>query len=91
MFAPSYNSVQTRQLTRRSALIGAAASLIGMPAIVRAGSLMPARGNGLSLELFAEWECLLKKLSCLRLLWPKRQSHPSQAGGESRPIFRGGP
>lgn len=36
-----------RRMTRRSSLIGAVASLIYAPAIVRAASLMPARGSPL--------------------------------------------
>ena len=38
------NRYQDYRMTRRSILIGAVASLIGAPAIVRAASLMPVRG-----------------------------------------------
>jgi hypothetical protein len=38
------NRHQDYRMTRRSILIGAVASLIGAPAIVRAASLMPVRG-----------------------------------------------
>ena len=41
---PLTNRHQDYRTARRSILIGAAASLIGAPAIVRAASLMPVRG-----------------------------------------------
>jgi hypothetical protein len=43
MTAPTPDNPVNHHLTRRGILVGAALSLIGAPAIVRAGSLMPVR------------------------------------------------
>ena len=52
MTAPIYSSQNECLLTRRSVFIGAAASLICAPAIVRATSLMPVRQMILPMEPF---------------------------------------
>jgi hypothetical protein len=52
MTAPIRTTHYDHQLTRRSIFIGAAASLICAPAIVRAASLMPIRGVVFSPEMY---------------------------------------
>jgi hypothetical protein len=47
---PTPNREYDRQMTRRSIFLGAAASLLCVPAIVRATSLMPVRGLILPIE-----------------------------------------
>jgi hypothetical protein len=51
MTAPIRTTHYDQQLNRRSIIIGAAASLICAPAIVRAASLMPIRGVVFSPEM----------------------------------------
>ncbi len=50
MMAPIPNHPHDRLVTRRSIFIGAAASVIYAPAVVRAASLMPVRGLILPIE-----------------------------------------
>ena len=50
MMAAIPNHLHDRLVTRRSIFIGAAASVIYAPAVVRAASLMPVRGLILPIE-----------------------------------------